>query len=144
MASILWREHADSRQATKLDLLDIAKALGCVVNESIRVPELRALIRAALLRSQEQAHAIASRPCASREHIQDLDNPGRCLWCGAEIEAHCPDCGMTMGTLLTPGQPSRLVCVRCEPTAADPEECEDNDCAGCSWCDRQKESEQTQ
>ena len=59
-----------------------------------------------------------SRPCASREHIQDLDNPGRCLWCGDEIEGHCPDCGMPLGTLLTPGAPSRLVCVRCEPTAA--------------------------
>lgn len=24
----------------------------------------------------------AAKPCASREHIEDLDRPGHCLWCG--------------------------------------------------------------
>jgi cytochrome oxidase assembly protein ShyY1 len=42
-----WSEHAQSRQATKLDLLDIARALGCSSEiERYSVPDLREALRA--------------------------------------------------------------------------------------------------
>lgn len=48
MRDLVWTEHPDSRQATKNDLLDIARALGFEARPDTYVPALRNIIRARL------------------------------------------------------------------------------------------------
>lgn len=52
-----WTEHEMSRQATKLDLLDIAGALGLAVNDSFSVPQIRACLRLRIDRMRVTADA---------------------------------------------------------------------------------------
>lgn len=53
------QEHADSRQATKLDLVDIARALGLPgANDRYTVPQLRAIVRAQLEARQAEKQVI--------------------------------------------------------------------------------------
>jgi hypothetical protein len=178
-----WTEHADSRQATKSDLRDIAAALGCVVTPSMQVPELRQRIRAALdrmaagavsqLRAAVREALDAERdwrveqdwpevPCKSRPCVESIGNPGVCCWCQRPMRSKAepePGCscrlsGPCVESIRRPGRccwcgkpcsesplskadRARVEVVR-RNYASAPEECEDNDCTGCSWCDREE------
>lgn len=154
-----WTEHEDSRQATKNDLRDIAAALGCVVTPSMQVPELRQRIRAALDRmasgAVRQLRAAVREALDEREPdcrargaffpcIESIEQPGTCCYCTRRMRELGP--ALRLGTSgrseaevwNMPKADGEAVVLTMSISAVEPEECEDNECTGCSWCDREE------
>lgn len=98
MKKLAWLENPQSRQATKLDLIDVANALGAAVYSSdgrgFTVPELRGAIRLRLqnmAQAEQEQRAARRQPSLFESLNEEVSYPGpdESLECGCAAMGGC-------------------------------------------------------